>query len=61
MDFSIPCLEVADEEDGSGLRKVTAIGYKGNTLKPDVRLNDLKIQFVSHLSLTAFPFQTLIC
>jgi len=44
MDFSIPCSQVADEEDGHELPKVTAIDCKGNLLKPDVRLNDL--QFV---------------
>ena len=48
MDFSIPCFQVADEEDGHELRRVTAIDYKGNPLKPDVRLNDLQIQFVPH-------------
>jgi hypothetical protein len=48
MDFSIPCFQVAVEEDGRRLRKVTAIDYKGNPLKPNVRLNDLKTQFVPH-------------
>jgi hypothetical protein len=49
MDFSIPCLQLAEEEeDGHELRKVTAIDYKGNPLKPDVRLNDIKLQFVPH-------------
>jgi hypothetical protein len=43
MDFPIPCLQVAEEADGQDLRKVTAIVYKGNPLKPDVRLNDLKM------------------
>jgi hypothetical protein len=48
MDFSIPCLQVADEEYGHELGKVNAIDYKGNPLKLDVRLNNLKIQFVPH-------------
>jgi hypothetical protein len=46
MDFSIPCSQVADEEDGQELQKVTALDCKGSPLKPDVRLNDLQIQFV---------------
>jgi len=48
MDFSLPCLQVAEEEDDHELWNVTAIDYKSNHLKPDVRLNVLKIQFVPH-------------